>query len=257
MPQLLDPSGARRSPLAESAAKVGRPLRLAHRGLYGAPRKGAASGEGAGPAENSIAAFLAADEAGLDGIECDLRVSSDGETMVVHDVDLQRTHGSSLLVATTSARDLSAHGIARIEELLAATPSSLLLDLELKEQPAPSLFAALQRARRGPSDGVVFSSFDFEVLAALRDSAPEWSCWLNVEGSSEDVIDRAQEAGCVGVAVDSTLCDQRFVATATAAGLEVAVWTLRTPEDLLRLARGEWSSLVAACVEGAAAVAAG
>lgn len=249
MPQSFAPNVARRSPLAEAAAALGRPLRLAHRGLHDAPNGGTVI------TENSLAAFAAVVGAGLDGIECDLRVSSDGETVLVHDADLRRTHGIALDVAATSALTLSAHGIARIDELLAASPT-LSLDLELKVPPAPSLFAALRGAQRGPTDGVVFSSFDLGVLAALRDTAPEWSRWLNVEGGTDGVIERARAVGCAGIAVDAALCDRRFISEASTAGLEVAVWTLRSAEDLARLTQVEWSNLVAACVEGAAAVAA-
>lgn len=256
MPQPPTPSESRRSPLAQAAARLGRPLRLAHRGLHAAGAWRVAQEGSAGPPENSLAAFVAADHLGLDGIECDLRVSNDGETVIVHDADLRRTHSKEMLVSSSSARDLAALGIPRIDDLLAACSPTLLLDLELKAPPAPSLFAALRSADRGPGDGVVFSSFDLDVLAALRASAPEWCRWLNIEGDSSDAIARALTAECVGIAVDAALCKKRLEEDAASAGLELAVWTLRSGADLARLEEGEWPTLVAACVEGEAAVAA-
>jgi glycerophosphoryl diester phosphodiesterase len=62
---------------------------FAHRGLHrpGIP-------------ENSLAAFRAAIEAGA-GIECDVRLSADGEVMVFHDHDLRRMCASGLAVEAT------------------------------------------------------------------------------------------------------------------------------------------------------------
>ena len=60
-------------------AERGRPLIIAHRGLTsGAP-------------ENTVAAFRAAAEAGADGVELDVRLSRDGEVVVLHDHGLERT----------------------------------------------------------------------------------------------------------------------------------------------------------------------
>jgi len=64
---------------------------FAHRGLHGP-----------GVPENSLAAFRAAIAAGA-GIECDVRLSADGEVVVFHDHDLQRLCASALTIEATPA----------------------------------------------------------------------------------------------------------------------------------------------------------
>jgi hypothetical protein len=55
--------------------------------------------------------------------------------------------------------------------------------------------------------------------------------------------------GVDGVSVERSLLGREWVADLQAAGLELAVWTLRTREDLAYLSH---PGLVAACVEGEA-----
>ena len=59
-------------------------IRIAHRG---------ASGRGHAP-ENTLAAFQKAIEVGVDGVECDVHCTADGEVVVIHDHSLDRTTDS-------------------------------------------------------------------------------------------------------------------------------------------------------------------
>jgi len=67
---------------------------FAHRGLHGP-----------GVPENSLAAFRAAIDAGA-GIECDVRLASDGKVVVFQDHDLRRLCASALTVEGTPAEPL-------------------------------------------------------------------------------------------------------------------------------------------------------
>jgi glycerophosphoryl diester phosphodiesterase len=77
---------------------------FAHRGLHGS-----------GAPENSLAAFRAAVAFGA-GIECDVRLSADGQVMVVHDHDLQRLCGSPLTVEGSKADVIAARRLLGTEE---------------------------------------------------------------------------------------------------------------------------------------------
>ena len=100
---------------------------FAHRGLHGP-----------GVPENSMAAFRAAIEAGA-GIECDVRLSSDGQVMVFHDHDLRRMCASALAVEATRADILAAQTlfdsgehIPRLPELIELVAGRVPLLIELK-----------------------------------------------------------------------------------------------------------------------------
>src|SRR4051794_2489822 len=67
------------------------PRGFAHRGLHGSDVP-----------ENSLAAFESAVALGA-GIECDVRLTSDGSAVVFHDADLARMCGVSLEIEQTPA----------------------------------------------------------------------------------------------------------------------------------------------------------
>lgn len=100
---------------------------FAHRGLHGP-----------GVPENSLAAFRAALDAGA-GIECDVRLSGDGQVMVFHDHDLRRLCASALAVESTPAALLasqklfdSGEHIPRLKELLALVAGKVPILVEVK-----------------------------------------------------------------------------------------------------------------------------
>ena len=223
-----------------AAQAAGRPLRLAHRGVHGGAL---------GHAENSLPALLAAAPTGCDGVEFDVRFSCDGVPVIIHDETLARTHGDERAVRDLDARDLKHLGVPTLTEALGALPGMLFLDLELKEPPLPSFFAALRDGSVDAGARLVVSSFDDDALREVGLRAPECSRWLNVESPSAEARARALALRVDGVSVEKSLLGSEWVADLQAAGLELAVWTLRTREDLVYLAH---PGLVVACVEGEA-----
>ena len=57
-------------------------------------------------AEHTLRAYVAALDAGADGLECDVRLTADGHLVCVHDRDLRRTASSRQLVSTSDLADL-------------------------------------------------------------------------------------------------------------------------------------------------------
>jgi len=100
---------------------------FAHRGLHGP-----------GVPENSLAAFSAALDAGA-GIECDVRLTADGEVVVFHDHDLQRLCASALAIEATPVAVLVGQRLAstnqhipRLVDLLRLVGGRAPLLIELK-----------------------------------------------------------------------------------------------------------------------------
>lgn len=80
------------------------PMRFAHRGVVQAAP------------ENTLGAFEAAAEMGLEGIEIDVRLSRDGEVVVIHDQNLTRlTLGHPTLHSHRAIEDLTWEELARVE----------------------------------------------------------------------------------------------------------------------------------------------
>jgi glycerophosphoryl diester phosphodiesterase len=221
-------------------ALPGRALRLAHRGDH------------RHEPENTIAAFGAAlAVSGCDGFEFDVRLSSDGVPVVIHDESLGRVQGRPDLVAALTADQLAVEGVPTLMAVLAVAGSGSFLDVELKVDAGPAVVEVL-RAGRGPMFvGTVVSSFEPGTLASIRGLEPTWPCWLNADALDDETLARAVALGCAGVSVEWHGIDAERVARARAAGLDVAAWTVTDPADALRV---EAAGVVAICVEGAALV---
>lgn len=122
---------------------------IAHRGLHNGER-----------AENSLSAFAAAVDAGY-GIELDVRVSKDGEVVILHDDTLERMTGMPGPVSNYTARELSEmrllgtnDGIPTLREVLALVDGRVPLVVELKEEVGKTVVTdkttALLREYKGP-----------------------------------------------------------------------------------------------------------
>ena len=133
---------------------------FAHRGLHGP-----------GVPENSLSAFRAAVEAGA-GIECDVRLSADGEVMVFHDHDLRRLCASALAVESTKVEVLrgqklfdSSERIPTLDELLATIAGRvpLLIEVKCRGGNAPRISAAVADRLQGYEGPVGVMSFESSV----------------------------------------------------------------------------------------------
>ena len=227
----------RSSPIGRAAEALGRPVLLAHRGLHGDLK------------ENSLAALAAVAGSGLDGVEFDIRFSADGVPFILHDATLQRTYGDPRAVSKLSSETLSSLGVPSLREALAVLPPDLLLDVEVKEAPHDELFSVIRELRGDAAEGLLFSSFDEEVLRKIHERAPEWPLWLNVEQATPSLLDQAFALGVSGLSVEKGLLSTNLAREVTTAGLELATWTLRPRADRAHLAH---PGLSAACVEGEA-----
>ena len=142
---------------------------FAHRGLHGP-----------GAPENSMAAFRAALELGA-GIECDVRLSGDGQVMVFHDHDLRRLCASALAVEATPAAILAGQKlfdtgehIPWLGELLelVAGKVPLLIELKCRSGNASRLAQAVARELDDYAGPVGVMSFESKVGAWFSRKLP-------------------------------------------------------------------------------------
>jgi glycerophosphoryl diester phosphodiesterase len=219
-------------------------LRLAHRGDWRvAP-------------ENSLAAMQAALRVpGCDGLEFDVRASLDGVAVLLHDESLERVQRIPAKCVTLTAAQLAEHDIPALAEVLAAVGCDPFLDVELKERvPAAVDVLEIERGRvdddgRPELRNAVVSSFDAAVLGWLVEARPTWPRWLNSFALTPATIELAASLGCAAVSVNWSGVDGDSVALAREAGLGVAAWTVRSPEDYRRISA---LGAVAICAEDAA-----
>lgn len=213
------------------------PLVVAHRGAS------------ADHPENTLPAFEAAARAGADAIEFDLRLTSDGVPVVLHDEDLSRTtDGSGLVRETTLAelKALDASGgrgprqevptFAEALEVIGRTSSGA--DVEVKSLGGPDpgrqelLEAALEVLQGAPFPGpVLVSSFNGLTLQRCRELAPGLPTGFLSAAAIDPVsaLTYVRQAGHEFLLPQAeTLLEagQGFVDECHAAGVRLGTWTV-------------------------------
>jgi glycerophosphoryl diester phosphodiesterase len=197
---------------------------IAHRGLHD---------EAAGLTENALSAFAAAMEAGY-AIECDLRLSRDGEVVIFHDATLERLTSLSGAVQSYSAKQLGqmtlrggADRIPSLGALLGLAQSRVPLLLELKRCDAPpgvleTRVADLLADYTGPA---AVQSFDPDILTWFRAHAPGIPRGL-LARAEQDLLTPAIVAAQF-IAYDVAALPAFGPAFARRIGLPVIAWTVR------------------------------
>jgi glycerophosphoryl diester phosphodiesterase len=139
------------------------PLAIAHRG-------GALLA-----AENTAEAFRAAEAAGADAVETDVRVTVDGVHVCFHDADLSRLCGDPRAVAEIdlmTLRSLLPDVMTLPEAIAASYPLGLLLDVKLMDGAhLPAIIAHVASA--GASSRTILGLRDIAIIEAARDMAPD------------------------------------------------------------------------------------
>ncbi len=214
-------------------------LRIAHRGASGhAP-------------ENTLAAFRKAAEIGVDGIEMDIRLSADGEVIVLHDAALNRTTDTSGQVSELSLAEIrqadagDGERVPTFAEALEEIPPDILAFVEIKA------IEATERAVRivqemDRLDQVVIISFNAEALRLLRSLDSRMPMGLLLGGAAAtyreassvglDLLHRAQATGTSTVSANWQLLTPEGVGDIRRRGGSVWTWTVNDVDDIRRVA---------------------
>ncbi|MFI5893633.1 glycerophosphodiester phosphodiesterase [Actinoplanes sp. NPDC051513] len=216
-----------------------RPLAFAHRG-------GAAIGD-----ENTAEAFARAIRLGFRYIETDVHATADGIPVVFHDDTLARLTGSTGRVADLRWADLAtlrvagAAAIPRLDETLGAWPDIRFnIDVKAGNGTGPTV-ETIRRA--GAENRVLLASFSDARLARLRQLAgPRVATSLGMRAVTllrlaawaRAPLRLPASAVAAQVPVRHarvTVVDRRFVGHCHRLGLQVHVWTIDEPAEMLRL----------------------
>jgi glycerophosphoryl diester phosphodiesterase len=199
-------------------------LLLAHRGYH------------ADLPENSLAAFAAAVELGVDGIETDVRLSRDGLPVIIHDRVTPRKREVAALTRGEIEAD-AGHPVPVLSEILDAFPD-ILWNVEIKTAEAwPA--AARELARYQSRRRLFVTSFRHDVVKRCAEELAV-DCGLLVAHRPLDV--RAIMAGCAGhprlraFVWDYNIVDDSVLETVLAAGWGNYVYGAVTPNEHQRCA---------------------
>jgi glycerophosphoryl diester phosphodiesterase len=211
--------------------------------------------------ENTLPAFEAAVEAGADAVEFDVRMTSDGHAVVMHDPRVDRTTDGHGLVGELTLRELkglrvrSSSGepaeVPTLAETLGLLSGRVAVDVEIKNVPGdPEHDAARQDAvdatLRALDDGgfsgaVLISSFSPAAIAHAREVSPEVPTGLLSVAAMpvDDAMRLAVEGGHGWVlpAAEAVLeGGEELVASAHRAGLRLGTWIVDDAAVAVRMA---------------------
>ncbi|MCZ7532324.1 MAG: glycerophosphodiester phosphodiesterase [Acidimicrobiia bacterium] len=206
-------------------------------------------GDSAHAHDNSIEAFTLAIEAGADGIETDVRRSSDGHLILSHDAT-HPTLGALSKCTLDEIRDMDDR-IPTLREGLSVIPRTTFVNVEIKNHRMEPGFDAkrtivdetiAELENYDDSSRILVSSFDPFAVGRARQIAPAVATGLLVTGHMLlGVATRwARRAGhkTVNLAASHLVEDPRGVVNmAEARGLGVVAWTIDDPNEIERLFR--------------------
>jgi len=213
------------------------PLAFAHRG-------GAAAG-----LENSMIAFERAVRLGYRYLETDVRATVDGVVLAFHDATLDRATDRTGVIRSlpytevAGARIAGVAPIPTLADLLDSWPD-VRVNVDVKAASAiPPLLEVIRRA--GAIDRVCVAAFSESRIARVRAAGGPRLCTalgprgvLSLRLSSYAGRSGRPAAPCAQVPVGARripLVDDRFVAAAHRAQVQVHVWTIDTTTEIHRL----------------------
>jgi glycerophosphoryl diester phosphodiesterase len=223
---------------------------LAHRGGIGPWR------------ENTVEAFRGALDAGADGVELDVRRTSDGKLVVHHDAaiagcgavhQLRAAELPAWVPALDEALDVCAGAVVNVE----VKNSPVEQGFDPAETVAREVAALLGSPTSGPgATRVIVSSFWPASLCAVRDRDPALATGLLVHPSFDATAaaEQAAELGCVALHPFHTQATSALVRLVHERGMAVVVWTVNEPDDIAVTAAAGVDAVISDRVGGARAV---
>ena len=199
-------------------------------------------GESDDAPENTLAAFRLAMERDSDGIELDIRLTSDGFVVCVHDETLKRVAGVPLEIGKTSLAELRKyHPIPLLEEVLSILKPGKHMQIELKGD-GTNLLPALKKILDqwdGDKEQLALSSFETETIRSAGDFFPNLPRLLLVDlkrkfgvfPSARQVMDEIKPLKCTGISFKADRdASGEFVNLLHENGLRVVCWGVSSDE---------------------------
>ncbi len=205
--------------------------------------------------ENTLRAFIAAADLGADMCEFDVRMTRDGEVVVIHDATVNRTTNGRGRVAEMNAeairrldagvrfgaefRDEPIPTLAEVAGALGARGGEGCgrrcgMDVELKQRGLEGRVCDILRELGGIEDAIV-SSFDWDQLKIVAAQEPGLRLALLGEKAPAALLEAAVAMHAFAIAPRFDIADAALCAEAHRLGLAVYVWTVDEEPTMRRL----------------------
>jgi glycerophosphoryl diester phosphodiesterase len=238
------------------------------------PRIIAHRGASATHPENTISALQGAWVEGADGVECDVRLTSDGQVVCIHDADTERVGERKLVVDAQTYEALAAldvgakhasrfqgESIPLLSDWLANVRAGkrVLIEVKTGEEILAPLFAVIDASSVALKQ-IVVTTFDLEMVRALKARRPDIQVYWLIEAKSNwrgrlklnlaDVLDAVVETNVDGLGLcGHSGINREMVKAILEADIDLNIWTVDTPAEARRYASLGVSSMTTNCPE--------
>ena len=226
--------------------------------------------------ENTLAAFSQAIRDGADGIEFDVRLSSDGVPVVIHDATLDRTGLISGTVGQLTAAQLQQIDVGRwfdkrtgdqvfserlptlaqVFDLFATNNAVLYVEMKCDANEGARLASAVVRqiSQQEMRDRVVVESFALSAILEVKriDSRVRTAALFEPRLAkpvstlrSQSILKLARNHQADEIAIHHSLGRSKLLHAARAEGFEVVVWTCDDPDWIARARHHQVKALIA------------
>lgn len=197
--------------------------------------------------ENTVASIQKAIALKVDGVEFDVRITRDGDPVIIHDETLARTHNIESKIADLTSSELQkltqghAFPVPTLSQLLRAIGKKVPANVEIKELAAvPSTLQTLNSLTEAdvidPRD-ILITSFDHTAVTLLREHTNRYKLGLltgKIPG--EAFWKLAQSLDVYSVNISKNVVNEAFVERAHQDSRAVMVYTVNEIDDARRLA---------------------
>jgi len=205
------------------------PLVLGHRGCAGLE------------SENTVRAFRKALDLEVDLIEFDVRMTRDGELVVIHDPKVDRTtNGKSYVRDFTfgEIRKLNAGKNKKIPSLKEAIEllkkEKPVIVIEIKEPETTEKILKIIK-KRGLEDNILIVSFWHDVLKKIKKITPGIKTGAILAGRPIDLVSIAKTAKLNFLCLRYEFIDEKVVRECHKNGIKINAWTVNENEDIERV----------------------
>ena len=198
--------------------------------------------------ENTLRAFIAAADLGADMCEFDVRMTRDGEVVVIHDAMVNRTTDGRGRVAAMNAAaikrldagvrfgaEFRGERIPTLAEVAETLSGRCAMDVELKTGGLEAHVCEILR-ERGALESAIVSSFDWDQLKIVADKEPGLRLALLGEKAPLAMLEAASAMRASAIAPRFDIADAALCAEAHRRGLAVYVWTVDDVPAMRRFA---------------------
>lgn len=198
--------------------------------------------------ENTLAALKKAIEYGADYAECDVYQTKDGEIVLFHDDEMERTTGKEGMIWDYTLAELKGleagswfkeafrgEPIPTLREAIQLVKGKIKLDIEIKVSGRdPEIAEKVVDVIRSENLGkaCMVTSFEKSAIEKVKEIAPELiTGFIFDEEHPPDIFEGNWEYVCSS----RNIVDEAFMQKARQRGKKVFVWTVNYPMEMKRL----------------------